>query len=170
MIVGSVSRAARVALAVLMFAAVTTGARAQQQPSAAAIATAKEMLELKGSLIMFEPLVPGVIETAKNVFMQQSPNLQKDLNEVAATLRTQMAPRLNELKDEIARLYAQRFTEQELKDLLAFFKTPLGKKVLVEEPRFVEDSLSGAQDWGNRLSDEVMSKIRAEMKKKGHNL
>ena len=32
---------------------------------------------------MFEPLVPGVIETAKNVFLQQSPNLQKDLNEIS---------------------------------------------------------------------------------------
>ena len=88
----------------------------------------------------------------------------------AATLRTQLAPRTGELKDEIAKLYAARFTEAELKEMLTFFKSPLGKKLLQEEPRFVEASLGRAQDWANKLSEEVMGKFRAEMKKKGHNL
>jgi hypothetical protein len=42
--------------------------------------------------------------------------------------------------------------------------------LLLEEPRFVEASLGRAQDWANRLSEDVMSKFRVEMKKKGHNL
>lgn len=155
-----------VAAACFVFSA---GAQAQQ-PTPGSIATAREIIDLRGSLVMFEPLVPGVVEQAKNVFLQQSPNLQKDLNETAATLRAQLAPRLNEFKDEVAKRYAQRFSEQELKDLLAFFKTPLGKKLLTEEVGFVEQTLNQAQDWGNRLSEEVMSKFRAEMRKKGHNL
>ena len=44
----------------------------------------REILDSKASFTMFEPLVPGVIETAKNVLLQQRPNLQKDLNEAAA--------------------------------------------------------------------------------------
>lgn len=165
-------RLARVAGAALIVCAslFTAGMAAAQQPSASALAAAKEVLEAKGSLTMFEPIVPGVIETAKNVFLQQSPNLQKDLNEAATTLRTQLAPRTIELKEEIAKIYASRFTEPELKELLVFFKSPLGKKLLLDEPRFVEASLTRAQDWSNRLSEEVMVKIRAEMKKKGHTL
>jgi hypothetical protein len=148
----------------------TVGIAAAQQPTAAAVSMAKEVLEVKGALTMFEPIVPGVIETAKNMFLQQSPNLQKDLNDTAATLRTQLAPRSAELKEEIAKLYAARFTEAELKESLTFFKSPLGKKLLAEEPRFIEASLGRAQDWSNRLSEEVISKIRADMKKKGFNL
>jgi len=151
-------------------ALLTAGPAAAQQPTPAAVSVAKEIMEVKGSFAMFEPLVSGVIETAKNVLLQTSPNLQKDLNETAATLRTQLAPRFNELKDEIARLYAARFTEAELKETLVFFKSPIGKKLLLEEPRFVEASLGRAQEWANRLNDEVLVKIRAEMKKKGHNL
>ena len=147
-----------------------SGIAAAQQPTPAAVSMAKEVLDVKGGFAMFEPLVPGVIETAKNVFLQQSPNLQKDLNEAAATLRTQLAPRTAELKEEIAKLYAAQFTEAELKEVLTFFKSPVGKKLLQEEPRFVEGSLGRAQDWSNRLSEEVMVKIRAEMKKKGHTL
>ena len=141
------------------------GIASAQQPTPTAVSMAKEVLEAKAGLAMFEPIVPGVIETAKNVLLQQSPNLQKDLNETAATLRAQLAPRTDELKGEIAKIYAARFTEAELKELLTFFKS-----LLQEEPRFVEASLTRAQDWSNRLSEEVLGKIRAEMKKKGHNL
>ena len=146
------------------------GTASAQQPTPAAVSMAKEIIDVKGAFTMFEPLVPGVIETAKNVLLQQSPNLQKDLNETAATLRTQLGPRIAELKEEIAKLYAARFTEAELKELAVFFKSALGKKLLQEEPRFVEGSLGFAQTWANRLSDEVLVKFRAEMKKKGHNL
>lgn len=148
----------------------TAGNAAAQQPTAAAISMAKEVLEVKGALTMFEPIVPGVIETAKNMFVQQNPNLQKDLTEMAATLRAQLAPRSAELREEIAKVYASQFSEAELKDALTFFKSPLGKKLVAEEPRFVEGSLSRAQDWSNRFSEEVINKIRTEMKKKGHNL
>jgi hypothetical protein len=158
------------ALLIVCGSLLPAGMAAAQQPTAAAVSMAREVLEVKGALNMFEPIVPGVIETAKNLFVQQSPNLQKDLTEAAATLRTQLAPRTNELKEEIAKIYAARFTEAELKEALVFFKSPLGKKLLVEEPRFVEASLNRAQDWSNRLSEDVMGKIRAEMKKKGHNL
>ena len=165
-------RLAQLAGAVLLLceSLLTAGTAAAQQPTPAAVSMAKEILEAKGSLTMFEPIVPGVIESAKNVFLQQSPNLQKDLNETAATLRTQLASRSAELKEEIAKIYAAQFTEAELKDALTFFKSPLGKKIVAEEPRFVEASLTRAQDWANRLSEDVMGKIRAEMKKKGHNL
>jgi hypothetical protein len=163
---------ARFAAAALLICAslFAAGNAAAQQPTPAAISMAKEIMDAKGSFAMFEPLVPGVIETAKNVFLQQSPNLQKDLNETAATLRAQLGPRIAELKEDIAKLYAARFTEAELKEALTFFKSPIGKKLLIEEPRFVEASVSRAQEWANRLSEEVMSKVRAEMKKKGHNL
>jgi uncharacterized protein len=156
---------------VLTFACVAfVGIARSQQPSPAAIATAKELIEIKGALNIFEALVPGVIEQTKNLFLQTNPNLFKDLNEVAAQLRAELAPRRAELTEQVALLYAQRFTEQELKSTLLFYKSPLGKKLAAEEPGFVDQSLRFAQDWANKLSDEVVGKMRVEMKKKGHDL
>jgi uncharacterized protein len=156
---------------VLTFACVAfVGVARSQQPSPAAIATAKELIEIKGALNIFEALVPGVIEQTKNLFLQTNPTLSKDLNEVAAQLRAELAPRRAELTDRVALLYAQRFTEQELKSTLLFYKSPLGKKLAAEEPAFVDQSLSFAQEWANKLSEEVVGKMRVEMKKKGHDL
>lgn len=139
-----------------------------QQPSKSALSLANEILEIKGSMTIFEAVIPGVIEKSKSTLMQMSPNLFKDLNDVANDLRKEFAPRLDTLRTDVARIYATRFTEQEMKDTLAFYKSPLGKKILTEEPAFVDRSMSAAQDWAIKLNDEVLQRFRAEMKKRGH--
>lgn len=141
-----------------------------QQVSASAIAAAKELIIVKGGRAMFEPIMPGVIESAKNMFLQTSPMLSKDLNEVSARLRKEYEPKQDELLGEVARLYAKRFTEQELKDLLTFYKSPLGKKMVTDEPIVIDESMGYTQNWSNKLSEQVIARMRAEMRKKGHEL
>ena len=154
----------------LAFAAYGGAADAQQQPSASAIATAKEVITVKGAAAIYDPLVPGVIEQAKSVFLQANPTLGKDLNEVALKLRAEYAPRGAEVLNDVAKLYATRFTEQELKEALAFYKSPLGRKLLTEEPNILDQSMRNAQTWAERLSQEVIAKMRTEMKKRGHEI
>ena len=43
-----------------------------------------------------------------------------------------LAGREKEIGDGMAQVYANEFTEQELKDLVTFYKSPLGQKLLVE--------------------------------------
>jgi uncharacterized protein len=150
--------------------AVCGGTADAQQPSPTAIANAKELITVKGAVALYQPIVPGVIEQAKNVLLQTNPMLGKDLNEVAAKLRAEYASRSAEVVNDVAKLYASRFSEQELKDALAFYKSPLGRKLLVEEPTILDQSMKNAQTWANRLSEEIIGKIRAEMKKRGHDI
>lgn len=169
-----VNRFVRHACAAVVSLAVVGGshvAMAQQSnPTPGALAAAREVISLKGASAIYDAIIPGVVDHAKGLFLQTNPLLGKDLNEVAAKLRTEFAPRQAELMNEAARLYASRFTEQELTDVLAFYKTPLGKKVIEEEPRILDQSMTNAQTWANRLSEELINKFRAEMKKKGHDL
>jgi hypothetical protein len=150
--------------------ALTPAARAQQEPSANSIALASEILDIKGSMAIFTPLIPGVVEQSKNTLLQMNPNLFKDLNEVAADLRKEYQPRLQQLRQDVVKLYAARFTEQELKDTLAFYKSPLGKKLFIEEPVFVERTMSTAQDWAVKLNEETLQRMRVELRKRGHAL
>lgn len=143
---------------------------AQQKPSPAAIAAAKELLVLKGGDLPFSPVVFNVIDKVKNVFIPTNPNLTKELNEVAAKLRKEYEPKRAELLNDIARMYAERFSEQEIKSLITFYKSPLGRKMVTDEPQIIDQSLRYVENWGNDLSDEVLSKFRDEMKKKGHDL
>lgn len=153
--------------AILLCAAPATPSQAQQ-PSKNALSLANEILDIKGSMTIFEAVIPGVIEKSKATLLQMNPNLFKDLNDVANDLRKEFAPKLDTLRADVARIYATRFTEQEMKDTLAFYKSPLGKKILTEEPAFVDRSMTAAQDWAIKLNDEVLQRFRAEMKKRGH--
>jgi len=159
-------RLATVAIVLTLFSPATYA----QQPSASALSTAKEIVSITGTTSLFAPLISGVVEQAKLLFLQQNPNLSKDLNEVATKMRNDLAPRMVELNNEVAKLYATSFTEPELKEILAFYKGPTGKKLLAEQPKVVDGSMKFAQDWANKLSEEVIGKMREEMKKRGHAL
>ncbi len=173
----SATKTVRMALAaaVLACAAGVAPASAQQPqqsppPSENAIAMARELIIMKGGNVLFERVVPGVVESAKNDFVTTNPNLSKELAEVAAALHKEADAKRAEIVTGVATIYAYRFTEQELKDLVAFYKTPLGQKTIVEEPVAIDASMKYAQAWSAELSQQVQARFRDEMKKKGHNL
>ena len=141
-----------------------------QQPSANAIALAREIITAKGGTGLYEPLVPQIIERARSIFQQSNPMLSKDLNDVAAKLRAELGPRVAELITDGATLYAAQFTEQELKDVLAFYKSPLGRKIVAQEPLILDRSAANMDVWANKFAEEVISKFRAEMRKRGHEI
>jgi len=155
----------RLAAALLLAASVLGGA-ALAQPAP----TARELVETKGGTAMFDPVIVSVVEQTKAALLQTNPQLAKDLNDVALQLRGEFASRRNELMAYAAKLYADRFSEQELKDMLAFYKSPLGKKMTNVEPQVLDATFEYVQQWGQKVSEEVMNRFRAEMKKKGHNL
>jgi hypothetical protein len=171
-------RVCAVFAAVLWLLQPASGQAQQQKPAAAGTQSfspatmilAKELIDLKGAGAAFDPLLTGVIEYHKNFFMQTNPNLSKELNEVARKLAADLAPRRSEMQQQLTRIYASHFTEQELKDALAFFKTPLGRKLISEEPKALEAAMKAADDWSRKLAEEVVAKFRAEMKRRGHNL
>jgi hypothetical protein len=144
--------------------------QAQAQPSPAAIAMARDVIVAKGVGGLVEPVVRGVIENVKNTFVPTNPNLTRELNDVAVILHKELDSKSNEVIDQMARIYAARFTEQELKDLLAFYKSPLGQKYINEEPLAIDEAMKSAERWTDAFAETVMARMRSEMQKKGHPL
>jgi len=159
------------AAAVLSLAlAGVASAQQKRTPSPAALLMAKELIDLKGATKVFDPVVAGVVEYHKNVFIQTNPTLARDIEAVAQKLVAELQSRKAELHQQLARIYAEHFTNQELKDALAFYRSPLGRKLIAEEPKVLDDAMQSADEWSKKLAAEVVTKMRAEMKKRGHNL
>jgi uncharacterized protein len=173
MIVRYSAGVARALVFALALTHLATEVGAQQQPrppSASAIAVAKEIIVAKGAASIYDPIVGEVVERTRLVFQQSNPMISRDLSEVAGRLRTEFVPRAVEVVNDVAKLYATRFSEQELKDALAFYKSALGKKIIAEEPGILNDSFRSAEAFAGKLAPEIMVRFRAEMKKKGHEL
>jgi uncharacterized protein len=138
--------------------------------SPAAIAAAKEILAMKNASAMYASAVPNLVEQTKNVLMQSNLNYQKDLNEVAVIVAKNLAGREKEIGDGMAQVYANEFTEQELKDLVTFYKSPLGQKLLASEPRAIQFSMSYMNQWAQQFAEVINGQFRAEMKKRGKDI
>jgi hypothetical protein len=159
-------RAAAVGLALMALG----GEVLAQSPSPAAVAVARQVVDLKGGMKLYEPVLTGIVIRAKDTLLQANPMLEADLNASAQTVRREIQPRLDEVKTQMATVYATHFSEQELKEVLAFYQSPLGAKVLKTEPRILEQTMGFADKWARELADEVLMKMRAEMRKRGHDL
>jgi len=141
-----------------------TPATAQNAPTPSAIAAAKQLLALKNASAMYAALVPNVVQRTKQALVQNNLNYQKDLDEVAVKVAHDLAGQEKAVDEEIARVYATDFTEKELTELIAFYKTPLGKKLLEQEPRTIQSSFEAMNRFAQKFAETVEAKFRAEMR------
>jgi hypothetical protein len=162
--------AACLALALIAAPAMAQTAAAPKPASAAAIGYAKELLTLKNANSMYADAVPSMVAQTKNTLLQSNLNLQKDLNEVAVIVAKNLAGREKEIGDGMAQIYAAEFTEAELKDLVTFYKSPLGLKLIAAEPRAMNGSMGFMQKWAASFADVINGQFRAEMKKRGKDI
>ena len=125
---------------------------------------------MKNASAMYANAVPNLVEQTKNALMQSNLNYQKDLNEVAIIVAKNLAGREKEIGDGMAQVYANEFTEQELKDLVDFYKSPLGQKLLASEPRAIQFSMSYMNQWAQAFAEVINGQFRAEMKKRGKDI
>jgi len=156
----------------LAFSPLPAGA---QQPAAAplkpvspsALQAAKDLLTVKNVNQVYATAVPNIIQRVKDQILASNLSYQKDLNEIALAEAQSKAGREKEIGEQMAKIYANDFTEQELKDLTAFYKSPLGQKVLAQEPKSIQASMVYMNQWAQAFSEAVVTDFRNEMKKRG---
>jgi hypothetical protein len=159
--------AAGLALGVAMSGNSAQAQTAPKPVSPAAIAAAKEILTMKSASAMYTNAVPNIVQRTMDTLLQNNLNYQKDLKEVAVIVAKNLAGREKDIGEGMAKIYAADFTEQELKDLVTFYKSPLGQKLLTQEPKSIQASMGYMNQWAQSFAEEVNGQFRAEMRKRG---
>ena len=107
-----------------------------------------------------------LVQQTKQALLKTNLNYQKDLEEVAVVVAQKLAGREKEIGDGMAAVYVNEFSEQELKDLVVFYKSPLGQKLLLAEPKAIQ-SMAFMNQWAQSFAEIVNGEFRAEMRKRG---
>lgn len=162
-------RAARAgAILVALFGLVATAQA--QAPSANQLKLAQQVVEFQGSMRAFDGAIPSLLTQIYNHYVQQNPDLEK---EIGASLRA-ILPELDKRKQEItgilARVYAEKFTEAELNDILTFYNSATGKKFVGATADIGKETMGRLQEWSGKVNKDAVDRLKAEMKKKGHNI
>ncbi len=161
----SILKASLGALALLALA--SAGARAQE-PSAAALGYANKLFADIGMKPSLDQVVPGMlIELERNVTATH-PELRDPLHATLLAIEPEFVKTEEGVLADAAKALATRMTEQELKDVVAFFESPAGKKFLEVQPTFLQEIGKLARAWRDKLSVDMLTRARDDMKAKGY--
>jgi len=157
-------------LAASLLAGGASVAFAQAAPSAAQLALARDLVEANGEAHAFDGVIANIVEGAAASFLTTNPDLARPLREAAQTVLPEFVKRQDEIVQILSKAYASRFTDAQLKEALAFFRTPTGKKLVSDRTAIIQETVQSIQAWGGQLNAQAVERIRAEMKKKGYDI
>lgn len=147
---------------------------AQKAPATAAdparLAAAKELLEVSGAAKNFDAAMPMMLAQMQQIFMKLKPGNDKEIRDVFSKIGDRFSARKQEAFDEIAVLYAEKLTTEELKQISAFFRSGVGAKFIAQQPELVQRSMVIGQRWGEKIGREIEAEVRQELKKRGVDL
>jgi hypothetical protein len=96
-----------------------------------------------------------VVSTIFASFKKQLPNVPTEFWDECIK---EFSPQ--EMIDLVAPIYAKYYTEDELVQLIQFYKTPLGKKVIETLPMITQDSYSAGEEWGRKIAEKVQKRLK----------
>ena len=68
--------------------------------------------------------------------------------------------------DLIVPIYDKHLTQDDVKGLIAFYQSPLGRKMTSVMPQIAQESMQVGQQWGMQIAQRVQKRLE-EQKKKG---
>jgi hypothetical protein len=123
-------------IAVSMLAAtlLCSGPAAPQTPAPDALAAARELVTTMKAGDMLKSLMPIILQQLKPVIVQGRPQVERDFDAIMPTLVEAMTAKTDEFNDLVADIHARNFTAAEIRQVTAFYHSPVGQKLLEKMP------------------------------------
>lgn len=123
-------------------------------------ASHKQSAETLLSLMGMEQLLSQSVDQMLDMQVKQNPQIAPYQQEMKSFLGKYMS--WPSLKEDMVKIYMTEFTEPELKELTAFYQTPLGKKTVQKMPALMQ---KGAE-MGQRRVQEHLPELQAAIQAK----
>jgi hypothetical protein len=67
---------------------------------------------------------------------------------------------MSQLFEKIIPVYEQNFTDDDIKQLIVFYQSPVGRKMIDKMPVIMQQSMQIGSEWGKQLSEKVIEKLK----------
>jgi uncharacterized protein len=139
-------------------------------PSPAAVADARTVIVASGIAKSFDFMVPQMLGMLERNVTATRPDIKDKLHATLLQLEPEFAKTEDSVINAAAAGLAKRLSAAELKDVVAFFQSPSGKKYVEATPGMLEDVVAALEAWRQKLSTDMMTRVREELKKQGVDL
>jgi len=118
----------------------------------------------------FDAFLGNTARELKNELMRKDPNLERIISETVEEEAINLAARRSDLEKEVARIYAKYFTEEELKQIAAFYSSDAGKKLLSQGPNAVVDADGAYNIWRQGIAQDLAANVGRNLTQKMNEL
>ena len=67
---------------------------------------------------------------------------------------------MGSLVDLLVPIYKNHFTEQDLKEAIELYKTPIGKKISEKTPIIAQETMQASMKWGMELAEKMQKYLK----------
>jgi len=67
-----------------------------------------------------------------------------------------------DLTDKLVPIYQRHFTEQDVRGLLKFYRSPLGRKLLLEQPSIMTEVMQVGRQWGEQRARSMIAGLQGD--------
>lgn len=161
--------AAALTIVALLAATWTAAAPAENQPlpDPARIAAARELMAATGSARQFEAVMPMLMAQMEPLFLQMAPGKEQEVKDVLGLMQERFSKRKSELLENIAQLYSEKMSAEDMQTLAKFFSDGAGARFIQLQPEIVQGSMLIGQKWGEQIGKELEAEVRQELQKRG---
>ncbi len=139
-------------------------------PTPSHLALARELMDLTNVTPTFQSIFTEFRDRTRQMVGVTRPELNKDLNEVVESLKPEADKKVAEITVLATNIFAKRMAEADLKETVAFFKSPAGQRYNVSRSQAVEELYGILEPWSLQTSNFLFDRFSQEMRKRGHNL
>jgi hypothetical protein len=157
-------------LVLLIAAVLLSGPVRAQSADADSTAAARELVATIKLGDQFKAMLPMIFKSIKPAIVQNRPDVDRDYDALVPIAVAKMNARVSELEDALVAIYASNFSAGELRDLITFYKSPTGQKLLQKTPFVTQQTMAAGQKFGQSAGAEAQKEMIEELRSKGHSL
>lgn len=172
------SRRAGLVLAVAWFLAAAATASAQQPPAppspslAERRAAARELASAQDAEGQIRATLRAIRGNLVETLMRGAPQLSpaRTAAIVDELLMPEFEARVGALAASIEDVIARHYSIEDMRELAAFYRTPLGRRLLETSPALIAETMRVGQAWGEEVGRAAVARNREELRRRGINL
>jgi hypothetical protein len=155
------------ALALPLALALGVASAAAADPTPAAIGYALTILTDIGMKPSLDDIIPAMFAELQRESLRTHPELKAPLQAAVAAVTPEFVASEQTVLNDSAKFLANQMTEDELKQTAAFYESPVGKKFIIAQGATAAHVATIAGAWRQKLSVDMVTRVRDELKKKG---
>jgi uncharacterized protein len=147
--------------------------RAQTPPPAPppdAMAAARSLVTTMKLAEQYKALLPAILLGMRPALTQDRPEIEQDYDAMMPMIAEAFTPYYSAMIDGVAAVYANNFTADELREIEAFYRQPVGQKMLEKLPAISQQSLAVGQEVSRKAAEDLRQRLTEALRQKGHKL